>query len=200
VFVCVGDPVTIGDYPHGSNDVDVTATGLLQLITEHFNTGVDRAGSPIGEPTAFFAGAAASPSAPDLEREVRLLRRKVAAGAGFVLTQPVYALEPLRVLREAYERLIGEPFDVPVIAGVLPLVSGRHAAFLQNEVPGSISWARSATGWRRPATMPTARGARAGRWPRTWWASSAARVAGHLQDAPVRPARRAADVWSIRSP
>ena len=61
LFVCVGDPVTIGDYPHGSNDVDVTATGLLQLITEHFNTGVDRAGSPIGEPTAFFAGAAASP-------------------------------------------------------------------------------------------------------------------------------------------
>src|SRR6185436_3549236 len=43
LFVCVGDPVTIGDYPHGSNDVDVTATGLLQLITEHFNTGVDRA-------------------------------------------------------------------------------------------------------------------------------------------------------------
>jgi len=89
LFVCVGDPVTIGDYPHGSNDVDVTATGLLQLITEHFNTGIDRAGSPIGEPTSFFAGAAASPSAPDLEREVRLLRRKVEAGARFVLTQPV---------------------------------------------------------------------------------------------------------------
>ena len=49
LFVCVGDPVTIGDYPHGSNDVDVTATGLLQLITEQFNAGVDRAGSSIGE-------------------------------------------------------------------------------------------------------------------------------------------------------
>ncbi len=136
LFVCVGDPVTIGDYPHGSNDVDVTATGLLQLITEHFNTGVDRAGSPIGEPTAFFAGAAAAPSAPDLEREVRLLRRKVASGARFVLTQPVYEVGRLRGLRQAYERQIGEPLDVPVIAGVLPLVSGRHAAFLHNEVPG----------------------------------------------------------------
>jgi homocysteine S-methyltransferase len=136
LFVCVGDPVTIGDYPHGSNDVDVTATGLLQLITEHFNTGVDRAGSTIGEPTSFFAGAAASPSAPDLEREVRLLRRKVEAGARFVLTQPVYAVEPLRALREAYERSTGSPLEVPVIAGVLPLVSGRHATFLHNEVPG----------------------------------------------------------------
>jgi homocysteine S-methyltransferase len=131
LFVCVGDPVTIGDYPHGSNDVDVTATGLLQLITEHFNTGVDRAGSPIGEPTAFFAGAAASPSAPDREREVRLLRRKVAAGARFVLTQPVYAVEPLRGLREAYERVTGEPLDLPVIAGVLPLVPGI-------DIPGAI--------------------------------------------------------------
>jgi len=136
LFVCVGDPVTIGDYPHGSNDVDVTATGLLQLITEHFNTGIDRAGSPIGEPTSFFAGAAASPAAPDLEREIRLLRRKVDAGARFVLTQPVYTVGPLRTLREAYERSIGAPLEIPVIAGLLPLVSGRHATFLHNEVPG----------------------------------------------------------------
>ncbi len=136
LFVCVGDPVTIGDYPHGSNDVDVTATGLLQLITEHFNAGIDRAGSTIGEPTSFFAGAAVSPSAPDLEREVRLLRRKVEAGARFVLTQPVYTVAPIRALREAYERSVGAPLEIPVIAGLLPLMSGRHATFLHNEVPG----------------------------------------------------------------
>ena len=136
LFVCVGDPVTIGDYPHGSNDVDVTATGLLQLITEHFNTGIDRAGSPIGEPTSFFAGAAVSPSAPDLEREIRLLGRKVEAGARFVLTQPVYSVAPVRRLREAYERSVGAPLEVPVVTGLLPLVSGRHATFLHNEVPG----------------------------------------------------------------
>jgi homocysteine S-methyltransferase len=136
LFVCVGDPVTIGDYPHGSDDVDVTATGLLQLITEHFNTGIDRAGSPIGEPTSFFAGAAVSPSAPDLGREIRLLHRKVESGARFALTQPVYAVSALRALREAYERSVGAPLEIPVIAGLLPLVSGRHAAFLDNEVPG----------------------------------------------------------------
>ena len=136
LFVCVGDPVTIGDYPHGSNDVDVTATGLLQLITEHFNTGVDRAGSSIGEPTSFFAGAAASPAAPNLEREVRLLKKKVDTGARFLLTQPFYAVEPLFAIREAYERHVGEPLTVPIVAGVLPLVSARHATFLHNEVPG----------------------------------------------------------------
>ena len=136
LFVCVGDPVTIGDYPHGSNDVDVTATGLLQLITEQFNAGVDRAGSSIGEATSFFAGAAVSPAAADLEREVRLLAKKVAAGARFVLTQPMYGVAPVRTLREAYERQTGIPLALPVIAGVLPLVSARHATFLHNEVPG----------------------------------------------------------------
>jgi homocysteine S-methyltransferase len=98
--------------------------------------GVDRAGSSIGEPTSFFAGAAVSPVAPDLEREARLLMRKVAAGARFLLTQPFYDLAPLDALREAYERVAGTSLDVPIVAGVLPLVSARHAAFLHNEVPG----------------------------------------------------------------
>ena len=80
VFVCVGDPVTIGDYPQTLNDVDVTATGLLSLITDEFNEGRDRKGSSIGEPTTFFAGAAVAPSAPDLEREARLLTRRSPRG------------------------------------------------------------------------------------------------------------------------
>ncbi len=136
LFVCVGDPVAIGDFPHAMNDVDVTATGLLRLISEGFNAGVDRSGAPIGEPTGFVVGAAASPAAPDLEREARLLVRKVDAGARFVLTQPVYDVAPIEALRRSYEAAAGRPLDIAVLAGVLPLVSGRHATFLHNEVPG----------------------------------------------------------------
>ena len=138
LFVCVGDPVTIGDYPHGSNNVDVTATGLLALITRDFNQGRDRSGSSIGEPTSFFAGAAVAPNAADLEHECRLLKKKVDGGASFLLSQPVYAIEQLYSLREAYERSAGEPLDVPLLAGVLPLVTARHAEFLHNEVPGIV--------------------------------------------------------------
>lgn len=138
LFVCVGDPVTIGDYPHGSNNVDVTASGLLQLITEAFNAGVDRAGSSIGEATSFFAGGALSPGAPDLVREARLLARKVEAGGRFFLSQPVYDASAFRALRDAYEALAGRELEVPVLVGVLPLVSSRHAEFLHNEVPGIV--------------------------------------------------------------
>jgi methionine synthase / methylenetetrahydrofolate reductase (NADH) len=136
LFVCVGDPVTIGEYPHGSNDLDVTATGLLALISEEFNRGRDRAGSSIGEPTSFFAGAAVAPASPDLERECRLLKRKADAGARFLLSQPLYDAGQLAHLRRSYERVEGEPLGVPVLAGVLPLVTARHAEFLDNEVPG----------------------------------------------------------------
>lgn len=135
LFVCVGDPVTIGDFPHGSDNVDITATGLLALITEEFNEGRDRAGSSIGEPTAFFAGAAMSP-ASDLEHEVRLMRKKIQAGASFFLTQPVFEAGALRRLVQAYDDRFPERFEVPVLAGVLPLLSSRHADFLHNEVPG----------------------------------------------------------------
>jgi methionine synthase I (cobalamin-dependent)/5,10-methylenetetrahydrofolate reductase len=136
LFVCLGDPVMIGDYPQSMNDVDVTATGLVRMVTEAFNAGVDQGGSSIGEPTSFFTGAAVAPAATDLEREVRLLQRKVAAGARFVLSQPLYAVGPLHDLGETYEKLTGSPLPIPVLAGVLPLVSSRHAEFLHNEAPG----------------------------------------------------------------
>lgn len=138
LFVCVGDPVTIGEYPHGSNDLDVTATGLLALISDGFNAGLDRSGSSIGEPTSFFVGAAVAPASPDLERECRLLKRKVDAGARFLLSQPLYEVAELGRLRDTYERVTGEPLAVPVLAGVLPLVTERHADFLHNEVPGIV--------------------------------------------------------------
>jgi homocysteine S-methyltransferase len=41
-------------------------------------------------------------------------------------------------LRETYERVAGEPLVTPVLAGVLPLITARHAEFLHNEVPGIV--------------------------------------------------------------
>ncbi len=138
LFVCVGDPVAIGDFPQALNDVDVTATGVLALVTGDLNRGRDRAGSSIGEPTAFFPGAAVAPNAVDLQREAGLLKRKVDAGAAFALSQPLYGPEPLRRLYEAYEEVAGTQLTIPVLSGLLPLVTARHAEFLHNEVPGIV--------------------------------------------------------------
>jgi homocysteine S-methyltransferase len=59
----------------------------------------------------------------------------LAAGADFVLTQPVYQPEQAEAFLRAYIELNG-PLRIPIFAGILPLYSPRHAAFLHNEVPG----------------------------------------------------------------
>jgi homocysteine S-methyltransferase len=137
VFVCLGDPAAIGDYPKGTDNVDVTATGLIGLVTSAFNRGFDQAGASIGEPTSFLVGCAVNPSAPDLDREVGLLHRKVRAGAAFALSQPLFDLAGLTRLTDAYRARFGE-LPLPILAGVLPLASARHAEFLHNEVPGVV--------------------------------------------------------------
>ena len=132
VFTVMGDIPLTGDYPYATAVSDVTASGLIRLMAG-FNEGVDANGREIGQPTSFFIGAALNFNAPDLDTELRVLERKVKAGAHFLLTQPVYAAEHV----ERVWSLLGG-FPLPVIMGVLPLRNARHARFLQNEVPGIV--------------------------------------------------------------
>ena len=132
MFVVMGDVPVTGDYPDATAVTDVTASGLMELISK-FNNGVDNAGRAIDQPTSFVIGAAFNFSAPDLDKELRVLERKVKAGANFLLTQPVYDPEQVE---KVWQRLGG--FPIPVIMGVLPLRSERHALFLHHEVPGII--------------------------------------------------------------
>jgi homocysteine S-methyltransferase len=135
VFVVMGDPTAIGDYPDAMDNYDVVPSGLIKLIKQGFNAGFDHAGAEIGQPTSFFVGSALSLDPPDLNRELKNLRRKLNAGADFILTQPIFQPELLNNLLKRYEDEYG-PLEIPVLIGILPLVTGRHAAFLHNEVPG----------------------------------------------------------------
>jgi len=135
VLVCFGDPVAIGDFPEAMDDYDVVPTGLMALITKSFNAGRDHSGASIGEPTSYVAGCVLSPSAVDLQKETKLLKKKIDCGAAFALSQPMFTPKPLARLREVYESQFGE-LRLPILAGVLPLATSRHAEFLHNEVPG----------------------------------------------------------------
>jgi len=137
VFVVMGDPTSIGDYPEAMDNYDLVPSGLIKLVKQGFNTGVDHSGASIGQPTSFFVGAALNLKPVEPDQEVRNLRRKVEAGADFFLTQPIYAPDEGRKLLEYYARKYG-PLDRPVLVGVLPLVSARHANFLAHEVPGVV--------------------------------------------------------------
>ena len=110
-------------------------TGLIKLLSQGFNEGVDYGGAPLAQPTSFLVGCALNLTPLDLDREVRILRRKIESGANFALTQPIYDLNQAQAFIARYEAEF-DSWTLPIIAGVLPLYNGRHAEFLHNEVPG----------------------------------------------------------------
>lgn len=129
ILAMTGDPPRSGDYVNATAVFDVDAIGLIRILTG-MNEGRDATGNSVGEPTAFCVGAALDPSAAEPSREMERLIAKAEAGARWCQTQPVYDLE---VLERFFQRTRS---PIPVVVGVLPLHSSRHAEFLHNEVPG----------------------------------------------------------------
>jgi homocysteine S-methyltransferase len=137
IFVVMGDPTSIGEYPEALDKYDVVPTGLIKLVKQGFNQGLDYAGELITQPTNFLVGCALNPTPLDLAREIKVLRQKIENGADFALTQPLYDLAQVEAMFAEAERRFGPGgFPVPLLLGVLPLQSSRHAEFLHNEVPG----------------------------------------------------------------
>jgi methionine synthase I (cobalamin-dependent)/5,10-methylenetetrahydrofolate reductase len=132
ILALTGDPPSAGDYPNATAVYDVDSIGLIRVIKK-LNAGTDLAGNPIGEATNFAIACAVNPTAEDLELEIRRFREKLEAGADFVMTQPFYDME----VWERFRKVCG-PIDVPVLLGILPLQSHRHAEFMHNEVPGIV--------------------------------------------------------------
>ncbi|MCY3797233.1 MAG: bifunctional homocysteine S-methyltransferase/methylenetetrahydrofolate reductase [Chloroflexi bacterium] len=136
LFVVMGDPTRIGDFPDASDVNDVAPSRLIDVIKQGMNKGVDMAGHSIGKPSSFTVGCALNMGAEDIEREARALRNKLKAGADFALGQATFDPERISRFHERYEELTGADFELPVLMAVMPLHSLRQARFLNNEVPG----------------------------------------------------------------
>jgi methionine synthase I (cobalamin-dependent)/5,10-methylenetetrahydrofolate reductase len=131
ILAVTGDPPKLGNYPDATAVFDVDSIGLTNIITR-LNHGLDLAGNPIGEPTAFHVGVGVNPGAINLDDELRRLDWKIKAGAEYMITQPVFDLS----LLERFMKRV-EPLRLPLIGGIWPLVSFRNAEFMNNEVPGA---------------------------------------------------------------
>lgn len=130
ILALKGDPPSFGAYPGTSGVFDVDTIGLVKVIAG-MNSGVDTAGNDIGTPTNFLIGVALNINAEDPDWEIDRLHQKVAAGAHYAMTQISYdATELDRFL----DKLGSLP--IPIILGLMPVQSYRHASFLHNEVPG----------------------------------------------------------------
>src|SRR5215472_5708909 len=131
LVIITGDPPKVGDYPEATAVYDLDAIGLLQMAS-NMNRGLDPAGKPLpGGKTSFLLATGLEPGAADLDKEIHRLERKKAAGAELIMTQPIFQTDLLETVLRRIEHL-----ELPVMVGVLPLVSYKNAEFLHNEVPG----------------------------------------------------------------
>lgn len=123
VLAVTGDAVSLGNNPEASPVYDLDSIKLVNLINNmrkslHLDMHI---------------GVAFNPNHTDISGQVRRLRRKVEAGAEFVMTQPVFDADKVLEMCDAISDL-----SIPVYLGILPLVSKRNAEYLHNEVPGII--------------------------------------------------------------
>ena len=129
VLAITGDPA--GAPEGGVTSVfDVNSVGLVRIIAA-LNEGRTAHGMDIGREAGFTIGVAFNPNFRTMTGQVKKLRQKADAGANFALSQLVFDTDRISQIREAVAVA-----GIPVLPGVMPLVSYRNALFMQQEVPG----------------------------------------------------------------
>lgn len=134
ILALTGDPPSLGDNRQSTPVYDVDSIGLVRIISK-FNEGYDANEREMGQRGSFTIAVACDPTRPNLSEEVDRFYQKVSGGAHFTMTQPIYDPRLWANFLTIYEERYGD-FPVPVLIGILPLQSHRHASFLHNEVPG----------------------------------------------------------------
>ncbi len=117
VLAATGDFVALADRATTTDVRDVDVFGLIEMARD----------------SGLFTGAVLDPgpASGGLEKPIWRLERKIAAGAQFVVTQPFYDEAGIDALVAATRHI-----DIPIILGILPLRSPRHAEFLHQKVAG----------------------------------------------------------------
>jgi len=130
ILALTGDPPSLGNYVHATAVYDVDSIGLIRIIAQ-LNEGVDVAGNSIGTATNLAIGCALNHTVENRGEEIARFRKKIDAGAHFTMTQPIYQIQDLT-------RFLDDLGDcpIPILVGIMPLHSFKHAEYLHNEVPG----------------------------------------------------------------
>ena len=123
-----GDHPKAGPYEAASLVPDVRGAVQLMKLIARLNQGELADGSSIGEPCGFYYGGGFT-VAENLQPHVKHLTNKVAQGAKFAYTQPVWTYEDIVRTQQATEHL-----GIKMLYGILPLTSFRTASYLRDNL------------------------------------------------------------------
>jgi homocysteine S-methyltransferase len=132
VLLITGDPPKLGEYPDATGVFDLDSVALTK-VTDELNRGLDIAGNELPQQLSLTIGVGANPVASELNREIERFKQKVAAGAEYAITQPVFDIDMFIHFKEAVKDC-----NIPFVAGIWPFTSFKNAEFMANEVPGVV--------------------------------------------------------------
>ena len=133
VLALTGDLPALGDQPQAKPVYDLDSVQLLWAI-KRLNEGYDMVGNELAGKTDFFPGAVVTPGADtEAKRELQLVKmeKKISVGARFFQTQAVYDPDEFARFMK-----LAEGFEVPILAGIIPLKSAGMARFMNKNVAG----------------------------------------------------------------
>jgi len=133
VLAITGDLPALGDHPQAKPVYDLDSVQLLWVIGR-LNEGYDMVGNELNGKPNFFPGAVVNPGADTeaaFELQLIKMEKKIEAGAKFFQTQAVY--DP-----DAFAKFMkrAEGFNIPILAGIIPLRSVGMARFMNKNVAG----------------------------------------------------------------
>ena len=123
-----GDHPKAGPFEAASLVPDVRGAVQLMKLIARLNRGELADGSSIGDPCGFYYGGGFT-VAENLQPHVKHLANKVAQGARFAYTQPVWTYQDIVRTRKATEHL-----GIKMLYGILPLTSFRSASYLRDNL------------------------------------------------------------------
>lgn len=132
VFMSGDDPKQ-GNHPEAVDVKDLDGLGLVKMAVGMRDHGRLLSGDELRQPPKILVGATASPFTKPMDADVTKTLEKIAAGAEFLQTQPVFDLATFS--RWLIEVRRGAPREVSILAGVLILRSPEQAERLA-KVPG----------------------------------------------------------------
>ena len=122
-LMITGDPVPASARQSVKSVFNFDSVGLLKIASElNLDMFSER---PI------CCGGAVNQNRRNIENEILRVKKKMAAGAEFFMSQPVFTAEDAERLRR-----IKTETGAFLLCGIMPLVSRRNALFMKNEISG----------------------------------------------------------------
>jgi len=133
VLALTGDALSLGNHPQAKSVYDLDSVQLLWVMKK-LNEGYDMAGGELNGKTDFFPGAVVNPGADTeaaFELQLIKMEQKIEAGAKFFQTQAIYEVDTFAKFMKRAEQ-----FNVPILAGIIPLKSAGMARYMNKNVAG----------------------------------------------------------------